>query len=64
MAKKDKGKDRGREWSLWYRRTRDDIPRPKGKFRNLFPEMVPKPKRTCDCAQSERGAAESERSGV
>ena len=64
MAKKDKGKDRERVWSLWYRRTRVDLPRPKGKFRNMFPEMVPKPKRTCDCAQSERGAAESEQSGV
>ena len=60
MAKKDKGKDRERDWDPWYMyKTRDDIPRPKGKFRNLFPEMVPKPKRTCVCGQSERRAAES-----
>ena len=65
MAKKDKGKDRGRGWDPWYMySTRVDLPTPKGEFRNMFPEMVPKPKRTCDCAQSERGAAESERSGV
>ena len=60
MAKNDKGKDRGRDWSLWYRRTRVDLPTPKGKFRNMFPEMVPKPKRTCVCGQSERRSAESE----
>ena len=59
MAKKDNGKESGRGWSPWYLKTRDDIPTPKGKFRNLFPEMVPKPKRTCVCAQSERRAAES-----
>ena len=57
MAKKDKGKDRGR--SSWHVGTRADLPRAKGKFRNLFPEMVPKPKRTCVCAQSERREAES-----
>ena len=59
MAKKDKGRDGERDWSPWYLKSRDDIPRPKGKFRNLFPEMVPKPKRTCVCGQSERRAAES-----
>ena len=60
MAKKDKGKARERDWGPWYLKSRDDIPRPKGKFRNMFPEMVPKPKRTCVCAQSERRAAGSE----
>ena len=59
MAKKDKGKERERDWSPWYLKSRDDIPRPKGKFRNMFPEMVPKPKRTRVCGQSERRAAES-----
>ena len=59
MAKKDKGKDRERRRSSWHVGTRVDLPRPKGKFRNLFPEMVPKPKRTCVCGQSERRAAES-----
>ena len=54
MAKKDKGKDRERDWSLWYRRTRVDIPRPKGKFRNMFPEMVPKRKNS-DVQRDERG---------
>ena len=62
MAKKDKDKDRGLEWRPWYMGMRVDIPEPKGKFRNLFAErgMMPKPKRTCDCGKSERGAAESE----
>ena len=60
MAKKGKGRDGERDWSPWYLKSRDDIPRPKGKFRNLFPEMVPKPKRTCVCCQSERRSAESE----
>ena len=54
MAKNDKGKDRGRDWSPWYLKSRDDIPRPKGKFRNLFPEMVPKPKNS-DVQRAERG---------
>ena len=54
MAKKDKGKDRGRDWSPWYRRTRVDLPTPKGKFRNMFPEMVPKPKKS-DVQRDERG---------
>jgi len=59
MAKKDKDKESGRDWSPWYLKSRDDIPRPKGKFRNMFPEMVPKPKRTCDCGRSKRRAAGS-----
>ena len=54
MAKKDKGKDRGRRRSSWHVGTRVDVPRPKGKFRNLFPEMVPKPKNS-DSPRSERG---------
>ena len=54
MAKKDKGKDRERDWSLWYRRTRVDLPTPKGKFRNMFPEMVPKRKNS-DVQRDERG---------
>ena len=62
MAKKDKGRDRGRDWKPWYMGTRVDIPEPKGRLRNLFAErgMMPKPKRTCDCGQSARRAAESE----
>ena len=62
MAKKDERKDRGRDWKPWYIGMRVDIPEPKGKLRNLFAErgMIPKPKRTCDCAQSKRRAAESE----
>ena len=60
MAKNDRGKVSGRDWSPWYLKSRDDIPRPKGKFRNMFPEMVPKPKRTCDCGLPARDAAESE----
>ena len=62
MAKKDKGKDRERGWKPWYMGTRVDIPEPKGEFRNLFAErgMMPKPKRTCDCAQGAGRAAESE----
>ena len=59
MARKDKGKEKRRDWHPWYMGTRDDIPRPKGKFRNMFPEMVPKPKRTRDCGLPMRGAAES-----
>ena len=43
MAKKDKRKDRGRDWKPWYIGMRVDIPLPKGKFRNLFEEkgMIP-----------------------
>ena len=54
MAKKDKGKDRGRRRSSWHVGTRVDLPKPKGKFRNLFPEMVPKPKNS-DVQRAERG---------
>ena len=54
MAKNDKGKDRGRRRSSWHVGTRVDVPRPKGKFRNLFPEMVPKPKNS-DSPRGERG---------
>ena len=43
MAKKDKGGERGIDWEPWYLKARDDIPLPKGKFRNLFAErgMIP-----------------------
>ena len=55
MAKKDKGKDRRREWDPRYLyRTRIDLPTSKGKFRNMFPEMVPKPKNS-DVQRDERG---------
>ena len=66
MAKKDRGKDTERDWKPWYIGTRVDIPERKGKLRNLFAErgMMPKPKRTCDCAQSERGAAGSRVTGA
>ena len=47
MAKKDKGKGRGRVWDPRYMfNARVELPMSKGKFRNMFPEMVPKPKRT------------------
>jgi len=54
MAKKDKGKDRGRRRSSWHVGTRVDLPRPKGKFRNMFPEMVPK-RKNLDSPGGERG---------
>ena len=60
MAKKDRGKGRGRVWDPRYMfNARVELPTPKGKFRNMFPEMVPKPKRTCDCGLPIRDAAES-----
>ena len=65
MAKKDKGKDKTRDREMFsfgqFRRSIVVLPEPKGKVRNLFAErgMIPKPKRTCDCGQSARGAAES-----
>ena len=41
-----KKKERGEEPRFFeqMRGTRVDLPGSKGKFRNLFPEMVPKPK--------------------
>ena len=60
MAKKDKGKVRRRGWDPDYMfKTRVELPTSKGKFRNMFPEMVPKPKRTCDCGLPIRDEAES-----
>ena len=43
---KNKNKERGEEPRFFeeLRDTRIDFPRSKGKFRNLFPNMVPKPK--------------------
>ena len=67
MAKSDEKRGGGGIFSFGeIRRTIDTIPEPKGKFRNLFAErgMMPKPKRTCDCAQSERGAAGSRVTGA
>ena len=40
MAKKDKGKDSGRDWHPWRMGTRVDIPEPKGKFRNAFEDVI------------------------
>ena len=65
MAKSDEKRGGGGIFSFGeIRRTIDTIPEPKGEFRNLFAErgMMPKPKRTCDCAQSKRRAAGSEQS--
>ena len=60
--KKEKREGRGIFSFGEIRRTIDVIPEPKGEFRNLFAErgMMPKPKRTCDCAQGARRSAESE----
>ena len=55
MAKKDKGKDVGRVWDPRYMfNARVELPTSKGKFRNMFPEMVPKPKNS-DVQRGERG---------
>ena len=40
MAKKDKGKESGRDWHPWRMGTRVDIPEPKGKFRNAFKDVI------------------------
>ena len=37
--KKDKGRGDGKSRLAYNRLSRDDIPQPKGKFRNLFVEM-------------------------
>ena len=69
MAKKDKGKDSGRDWRPWLMGTRVDIPEPKGKFRNAFEDVIEQMrnrtrqnpnKRTCDCGLPMRDAAGSE----
>ena len=70
MAKKDKDRDSGRNRKGFpfgeIVGTIVVLPEPKGKLRNLFAErgMIPKPKRTCDCGKSKRGAAESGQDGV
>ena len=56
MAKKDKGRERGIDWEPWHLKARDDIPLPKGKFRNLFEErgMIPESmKRKSDVRKSD-----------
>ena len=40
MAKKDKRKDRGRDWKPWYIGMRVDIPEPRGEFRNAFEDVI------------------------
>ena len=51
--KKDKGRGEEPRFFEELRKTHVDIPTPKGKFRVLFPNMVPKPKNPD--AQTRRG---------
>ena len=66
MAKKNGnkngGRGEGREFFINLKKSRDDIPEPQGKFRNLFAErgMMPKGKKTNGSSQSERRAPKSE----
>ena len=59
MAKKDKGKDRGRDWKPWHIGMRVDLPEPKGEFRNVFEDVIEQMKSRKD-AQSKSSAPSAE----
>ena len=64
MAKKDKGRDRGRGAGrgLFIRKSRVDLPEPKGKFRNLFAErgMIPESMKPNSDSRQKPAAPKSE----